>query len=155
VTVIPAPEIFPTPPDGKKALKRIFMAGGITGCPDWQKEYISALKDSEGFLFNPRRDDFDVKNPHAAREQIEWEFAYLRRCHAVSFWFPSESLCPIVLFELGAWSMSDKKIFVGCHPSYQRRYDVNVQLKLARPEVAVVQSLVELTSQVKRWVTHD
>lgn len=150
MNVITAPAtLAPVDEDGI----RVFMAGGITGCPDWQAEYIEQLAKIEGTLFNPRRKDFDVKDPTASEKQIRWEFQALHDADAVSFWFPSETLCPIVLFELGAWSTTLKKIFVGCHPSYQRRYDVVMQLRLSRPDVVVVQSLVELTAQVGKWVT--
>jgi hypothetical protein len=153
VKVITPPDSFE--PNGlTMKARRVFMAGGITDCPDWQQEYIEALKEAKGVLFNPRQKKFDVKNPLAAQNQIKWEFDHLRMAHAVSFWFPEETLCPIVLFELGAWSMSDKKIFVGCHPGYKRRYDVVMQMKLARPDVRIVQSLMEVTNQVKRWVAH-
>lgn len=143
----------PTDCNGAMPEKSLFMAGGISGCPDWQTEFIERLKDNDGLLFNPRRANFDINDPSAAEIQIQWEHYHLRRARAVSFWFPHETLCPIVLFELGAWSMTDKPIFVGCHPLYKRRYDVVMQLKLSRPKVRVVQSLVELTSQIKRWVT--
>lgn len=146
--LLTAPTYMPRP---SSAGKRVFLAGGITNCPDWQKEMINHLKDTSLLLYNPRRDDFDVKVPDAAQIQIQWEFDHLRKAQAILFWFPSETMCPIVLFELGAWSMTDKPIFVGCHPSYQRRYDVVMQMRLARPDVKVVQSVVELASQVKRW----
>lgn len=145
--------VAPTyPKDLSNTGKRVFVAGGITGCPDWQSEMISALAKTHGTLFNPRRPDFDIKDPDAAQIQIQWEFDHLRKAHGILFWFPSETLCPIVLFELGAWSMADKPIFVGCHPMYKRRYDVVMQMRLARPEVRVVQSVVELADQVKRWI---
>ena len=35
----------------------------------------------------------------------------LRDVHAISFWFPKETICPIVLYELGAWSMTNKTYF--------------------------------------------
>jgi hypothetical protein len=132
----------------------IFMAGGISGCPDWQTMMIDGLKDAEGSLFNPRRKDFDIKAPDVAQIQIQWEFDHLRKADAISFWFPEESVCPIALFELGAWSMTGKPIFVGCHPGYKRLNDVVMQLRLARPDVKVESSLLALVAQVKKWATH-
>ena len=75
----------------------------------------------------------------------------LRVADAILFWFPQETLCPIVLYELGAWSMSGKTIFVGVHPAYSRRQDVEIQTGLVRPEVNVVYSLEELAAQVMSW----
>ena len=36
----------------------LFLAGGITGCPNWQKEIIVKLKDLPLVRFNPRRASF-------------------------------------------------------------------------------------------------
>lgn len=138
----------------KAGTKGIFLAGGITGCPNWQSEIVEQLKSSgltNVVLFNPRREHFPIDDPSAAREQITWEYDYLRKADAILFWFPCETICPIVLYELGAWSMSDKPIFVGVHPDYQRRQDVEIQTGLARPEVEIVYSLGELVDQIVNW----
>jgi Nucleoside 2-deoxyribosyltransferase like len=129
----------------------LFLAGGITGCPDWQKEMIEKLKDSPLVLLNPRRASFPIEERNAAREQIEWEHLHLRKATAISFWFPCETLNPIVLYELGAWSMTEKKLFVGVHPDYQRMQDVLIQTALARPDVQVVMSTDELAQQIVSW----
>ena len=92
-----------------------------------------------------------MDDPSAARTQIEWEYRHLQKAEAALFWFPSETLCPITLFELGAWSRSDKLLFVGTHSNYQRRLDVVIQLSLARPEVVVVADLAALAAQVQEW----
>lgn len=137
----------------KVGVKGVFLAGGITGCPDWQSEVIKFYGSIENLvLFNPRRKDFPMGDPNAALEQITWEHDYLRKADAILFWFPYETLCPIVLYELGAWSMTDKPIFVGVHPEYQRRQDVEIQTGLARPEVVVVYSLLDLRAQVVAWM---
>ncbi|HZR38821.1 MAG TPA: nucleoside 2-deoxyribosyltransferase domain-containing protein [Ktedonobacteraceae bacterium] len=129
----------------------LFLAGGITDCPDWQKEMIEKLKDSPLVLLNPRRTSFPIEERSTAREQIEWEHIHLRKATAISFWFPCETLNPIVLYELGAWSMTEKKLFVGVHPDYQRMQDVQIQTALARPDVQVVMSIEELAQQVVSW----
>jgi hypothetical protein len=129
-------------------LASIFLAGGITGCPDWQQEMRGLLQDYEGVLVNPRRANFPIHDPGAALEQIMWEHRHLRLADTVLFWFPCETICPIVLYELGAWSMTNKPIFVGVHPRYQRRQDVEVQTGLVRPGVRVVYSLRELAALV-------
>ena len=127
----------------------VFLAGGITNCPDWQQEMRKLLHDSDLILFNPRRAEFPIEDPNAAQEQIAWEYDHLRSADAILFWFPCETLCPIVLYELGAWTVSGKPIFVGVHPDYARRKDVEIQTQLVRPEVEVVYSLVDLAEQVK------
>lgn len=135
----------------------LFLAGGISGCPPWQYDLRDLLQDSSLTLLNPLRAQFPMDNPDSAREQIHWEHTHLAAATAISFWFPCETLCPITLFELGAWAYwrsehnQPKPLFVGVHPDYARRQDVEIQLALARPEVEVVLSLEELATQVKRW----
>src|SRR5690348_10230732 len=80
----------------------IFLAGGITDCPDWQSEVVEQLVKTNLMIFNPRRDYFDVEDSRMTFEQIRWEFAHLRLAKGVVFWFPKETLCPITLFELGS-----------------------------------------------------
>lgn len=128
----------------------IYLAGGITDCPDWQQEMVRLLSGTNLTLLNPRRSQFPMGDPNAAREQITWEHKALRNARSILFWFPHETLCPIVLYELGAWSMTDKPIFVGVHPEYKRRLDVEIQTELSRPEVKIVYSLNDLAEQVKR-----
>jgi hypothetical protein len=130
----------------------VFLAGGISGCPDWQREAVGLLQDEPVVLLNPRRAAFAVSDPAAAPQQIDWELRHLRLADAVLFWFPWETLCPIALYELGAWSMTRKPLFVGVHPDYPRRQDVEIQTRLARPDVPVVYGVTDLAEQVRRWL---
>lgn len=132
--------------------RSIFLAGGITGCPDWQQKMADwLLRRTELVVLNPRRANFPIGDPSAALEQIGWEHDHLRRADLILFWFSPETLCPIVLYELGAWSMTDKPIFVGVDPDYQRRQDVEIQTSLVRPEIEIVYSLFALMSQIERF----
>lgn len=126
----------------------LYLAGGITGCPDWQQEIIHLLAHTDLVIFNPRRRHFPIDDPSAAEEQIRWEHHHLRLASDILFWFPCETLCPIALYELGAWSMTDKPIYVGVHPKYRRRQDIDIQTELTRPQVEIVHSLQELAGQV-------
>jgi len=128
--------------------KSIFCAGGITGCPDWQARMVQLLSDSDWIILNPRRANFPIDNPKASQEQIEWEHKHLRLAQAIFFWFPQESICPIVLYELGAWSMTQKPLFIGIHPNYPRKQDVVIQTSLVRPDINIVYSLEELARQI-------
>ena len=135
------------PKDNKRPT--LFLAGGITNCPEWQDEAIQLLADSRWLLLNPRRKNFPIDDPNASHQQIEWEHRHLRLAYAILFWFPQETLCPIVLYELGAWSMTLKPIFVGMHPKYQRRQDVKIQTALVRPDVRIQYTLKDLCDRVK------
>lgn len=130
----------------------VFLAGGITGCPNWQAELRDLLAHEEITLLNPRRDDFPINDPLAAPLQIRWEYEHLRRATAILFWFPFESICPIALFELGAWLGSPKKLFIGAHPNYSRRLDITNQTFCARPEQVVYGDLPALARGVSQWL---
>jgi len=129
----------------------VFLAGGITNCPDWQSIMVQRLSDIDVLIYNPRRKNFSIDDPSATELQIFWEHTYLKKAKCILFWFPFESLCPIVLFELGFWLNSDKKIFVGTHADYKRRVDVEVQTMLARPDVEIVYNVYELADQVREY----
>ena len=73
----------------------------------------------------------------------------MRLASAIAFWFPPETLCPITLFELGAWSMTNKLLFIGVDPRYQRFLDVKIQTKLARPELVILESLTDLAAALQ------
>ena len=129
----------------------LFLGGGISNCPDWQSELVEKLKDTDLVLINPRRKIFPIDDSNASTKQIEWEYPHLEKSKGVCFWFPAETLCPITLFELGKQSVIGKPLFVGVHPDYQRKLDVEVQMKLQRPGLSVVYSLDDLAKQVSLW----
>lgn len=134
---------------------KLFLAGGITNCPDWQKELIELIKGADILtIYNPRRTNFPIGNPNATEEQITWEYNHLKNSDYISFWFSKGSINPIVLLELGKYALSskDKRIFIGIDPDYERRQDVEIQTKLARPEVRIVYSLFDLASQILQSV---
>ena len=117
--------------------KSLFLAGGISGCSDWQAKFVAMLNEENIVLLNPRRKHFDVNKKENEKEQITWEYNHLAKASAVSFWFPSETVCPITLYELGKQSADKKPIFIGVDPNYSRKRDVEIQIKLARPEIVI------------------
>jgi hypothetical protein len=126
----------------------LFLAGGITGCPPWQRQLIESLGDTSWILLDPRR-EWWPNDPRVVEQQIEWEHRHLRRADLIAFWFPRETLCPITLYELGAWSMTSKPLVVGVHPAFGRRFDVDTQTRLVRPDVPVVSSLDALAAVLR------
>lgn len=131
----------------------VFLAGGITNCDDWQSGVIRELSvlDDNLLLVNPRKADFDMSDPAESIRQIAWEFDYLHKAHAVLFWFPPETLCPITLYELGFHAAKGTPLFVGTHQDYKRRLDVEQQLKHARPDIAVRSSIKQVTTDLSQW----
>lgn len=133
--------------------KSIFLAGGISGCENWQKNMASLLSGSGLTILNPRREDFDVDKPGESNFQIEeWEYIHLRKVRARLFWFPNSTLCPITLLELGKFMEKSDPLFVGVDPEYKRKLDVEVQLSFSRPfDCQVHYSLENLAKAVKSW----
>jgi hypothetical protein len=135
VQVITAPNpILVTDPYHK-----VFLAGGITGCPDWQAKAIQLIRQNatrDIVLYNPRRPNFPIDDPSAAPQQIEWEFKALNHADTILFWFCKEAIQPIALYELGRHAYRFSKghfsnLLVGVEPGYPREQDVRIQLDLA------------------------
>lgn len=135
----------------KHSSKKIFLAGGISNCPDWQAEVVEKIKDIDHVIvYNPRRQNFPIDDPFASEQQITWEYEHLRDSDIIVFWFSKGSLNPIVLYELGKWGNStDKKIIIGIDPDYERKMDVIIQTKLARPHTIIVNTLEDFIFSIR------
>jgi hypothetical protein len=127
-----APDILPQ----SFPLRSVFIAGGISNCPDWQSEICSMIRTDKFDVVNPRRETEFDRTGATAEQQITWEHNALLLVDDYIFWFPQETLCPITLFELGTVlerlrHETGKFILVGWHPGYQRGFDLQVQIELA------------------------
>jgi hypothetical protein len=131
--IVTAPDDIVVHPENENN-KRLFLAGGITNCPDWQSEIIEKIKNFPNLTsYNPRRENFPMDDPGASNQQITWEYEKLKYADIIVFWFSRGSLNPIVLYELGMWgnSRNDKEIIIGIDPEYERANDVMIQSSLA------------------------
>ena len=130
---------------------KIFLAGGITNCPDWQSELIKKLKKYPKLtIYNPRRANFPINNPNASNEQITWEFVHLQNADIIVFWFARGSLNPIVLYELGMWGNSRlNTTIIGIDPEYERKDDVILQTVLAKSDTVFVDNLDSIVKKIK------
>ncbi|MFF4085019.1 nucleoside 2-deoxyribosyltransferase domain-containing protein [Streptomyces sp. NPDC001777] len=131
-------EYFEAPAEYRPGARpAVFLAGGITGCPDWQTEAARMFTDDDVAVLNPRRSTSAAPIP--VTEQITWEYQHLHRAAVVLFWFPRSvgSVQPIALYELGMHSGRDVPIAVGADPDYVRGRDLRIQLSLARPGLTV------------------
>lgn len=137
------------------ARRSVFLAGGITDCPDWQAEAVAGLADLPIAILNPRRATFPIHDPGASAAQIAWEFEHLRRADAVLFWFPAggAAVQPIALYELGAHAATGKPMVVGADPGYPRSTDVVLQMGHVRPDLRVYASLMETIAAMRRLIT--
>ncbi|OGO83743.1 MAG: hypothetical protein A2Y18_01670 [Clostridiales bacterium GWD2_32_19] len=112
---------------------KLFLAGGITNCSDWQKELANKLMDLDIIVYNPRREKYP-SGLEEVEKQIRWEYEKLKKSDIISVWFAHETIQPITLYELGKWVNShikDKHFFIGIDPEYERKIDVEIQTKLA------------------------
>lgn len=129
------------PTEFDASVPAVFLAGGITDCPNWQQE-ATLLLDGPWAVLNPRRADFPIHDPSAAEAQVKWEYQHLNMADVVLFWFAAgPSPQPIALYELGARAAMGVSIAVGADPKYLRRTDVVLQLGHIRPELTVRDSL--------------
>ena len=151
--VITAPEIYiPQEHD-----ITVFLAGGITNCPDWQSEVIKDLNVDNHYLkslviFNPRRENFPIGDKSAAYAQIEWEYQMLEKCDVFSMYFSSgESDQPICMYELGRNILRmqmrfpadwQERIIITVEGEYRRKHDVLIQTELATQNKIVVDTWV-------------
>ena len=153
INVVTAPEHRYFPPHSLK----IFLAGGICKCVEWQKMVIEELLEdghniqnrntNDLYILNPRRVDW-IDEPGAAERQIEWEFDMLERCDMFTMYFAGgESDQPICMYELGrnilkmryeypsSWT---DRIVITCDKNYKRLNDVLVQTRLASDNLITV-----------------
>ena len=136
---------------------RLFLAGGITNCPNWQSILIDKIKNSniksDLDIYNPRRKNFSIHDKNASVEQMKWEFNKLKNADMVTYWFSRGSLNSITLYELGMWGNSrNTPVIIGIDESYERRHDVVIQTTLARPGITIVYSLDKMTELIKAFV---
>lgn len=131
--------------------KTVFLAGGISNCPDWQKQVTEALSDLDITIYNPRRKNFDIENPQETEKQITWEYERLRKADFIIFHFSSATLNPITLFEYGGALERNKPLFVNIHPEYKRKTDIEIQTKLHRPEIQITYTIEALTKQIRNY----
>lgn len=157
----------PIPEDAPRPF--IFLAGGITDCPDWQSKIVELLGDVECTVLNPRRANFPMGDPDAGRVQIKWEFDMLwQKTEIFSMWFSNGSIGPICLLELGAHLARHRVSLeeTGCTPyagfivggdeDYSRRFDVETQsalfLNVDPEECALHTTLEEHAEAIKQCV---
>jgi hypothetical protein len=133
--------------------RSIFLAGGISGCPDWQTPTAEAIAngtDDHVLVMNPRLPGtYDPKDMDTAVPQIKWEYDTLRDADMVLFWFPKETLCPITLLELGKELVRSEltgrgRLVIGTETGYARALDVETQTRLVFPDMPIYNKLSDM-----------
>lgn len=146
IKVIVAPDELYTL--SKRKSIKVFIAGGISNCHNWQEDFIELCKvkikkEHHILFYNPRRDSLDKTNKAEAENQIVWEFEHLEQSDRIIFWFAKGSLNPTALYMLGR-SIGKKEIIIGIDPEYERKVDIEFQAKLAGYKKKIVYSIIEL-----------
>jgi len=124
---------------------KVFLAGSIEmgKADNWQSRLTNSLKDRDGLILNPRRDDWDscwvqtIENPQF-REQVEWELRAMEDATHIVMYFDPTTKSPISLLELGLHANSGK-LTVCCPEGFWRKGNVDIVCK--RYGVPMVNSL--------------
>lgn len=141
-------------------LKSVFLAGGITNCPEWQDGLIRYLGELIGqfdvVVINPRQKNFPMGDQDAGLKQIEWEFKMLKHATVFSMWFSNaDSDQPICMYEFGRHLAlrgldirpeggSMDRFVLGVEEGYRRELDVYAQLlHVARYKIPEISTCLE------------
>jgi hypothetical protein len=110
----------------------VFLAGSIEmgEAPDWQAEVAEMLATIEGYIFNPRRDDWDptweqsVKNEQFVY-QVEWELEGLETADIALMYLVPGTMSPVSLLELGTF-VDIPQAIVCCPEGFWRKGNVDI-----------------------------
>lgn len=112
----------------------LFLAGSIDSgkAVDWQQQAIKDLEGTDGFIFNPRRTDWDFgweqtpnwKNSEHNKifsEQVKWELDAMERSNYIVMHFEPNTKSNISMLELGIHSKNASKLIVHCPEGFWRK----------------------------------
>ena len=140
--------------DMKSDMTKVFLGGCIGECDDWQQKWIDlfgahvGIAGKKALVYNPR---WDYK--WTSVQQIEWEFDRLRDSDIIVMWFGKGGMNRIVFYELGMWiNSTGRKAVIGCDPDFDRKDDVVIQTKLARPELPIYTTLNDVAKAVEEML---
>lgn len=127
----------------------VFLAGGITKCPNWHPHAVNVLRESgvPMVVLNPARKDFPIDDPDAGEAQVRWEQHHLLLPATITMlWFPAplepQIVQPIAMFEFGqAINSRPGRLLVGASDQYPRQRDVHLMMKVHHPDTPVQVSL--------------
>ena len=131
----------PQPFKEKEAKQSVFLAGSIEmgKADDWQAKVERAMTPFEGYIFNPRRDDWDSSWEQVAEnkqfaEQVNWELDHLEKADVIFLYFDPETKAPISLLELGL-HVGRKEMIVVCPDGFYRKGNVDIVCKRHKVKV--------------------
>jgi hypothetical protein len=145
LTYIEAPNL----PNPTSALFKLFLAGPVIGAPDWQNTVKTSLDASnyDQMLINPRF----TGTPPSLEEFNQWIHDMTSQSHAIMYWIDSAIVDPLSYFGLGAWSITDKIVFVGIDPALANMDNIKEQMKILTPGIDIKDNLNDLITQFLTW----
>lgn len=146
--LLTAPARLPDSP--RKDVPIVYLAGGLA--TPWREEVIFRLEHNTVILVDPTNKGL-AGGLNATQQQTQWERTYLDRADAIMFWFPSETPCPVALFELGFLLAQGKKVFIGAHPLYPKLNDLIAQVRVIDDRIIVDTDLEFTIERLWRWVS--
>lgn len=142
----------------------IFLAGPITGAPDWQTKVIELIHDIDPniIIASPRLKYFD--GSFAYERQVDWETHYLRLAGgngAILFWLaaqtvetPGRAYAQTTRFELAEWKVRHErdgaKLAIGIEEGFGSARYIRRRFSQDAPDVKIVDSLEELCRSAVR-----
>lgn len=129
---------------------RVFLAGSIEmgAAENWQDRIAELLKDTDGYILNPRRDDWDSSWEQSIDNtqffnQVSWELKAMELADRILMYFDPATKSPISLMELGMYCASNKLV-VCCPDGFWRKGNVDVVCERYRtPQVNSIEELAE------------
>ncbi len=114
----------------KKKGVTIFLAGSIEmgKASRWQENVVHKMREYDGTLLNPRRDDWDESWRYDSPEfkrQVHWELDAQESADHILMFYESKTRSPITLLELGLLAHTGKMIVV-CDESFWRYGNVHI-----------------------------
>lgn len=149
-----SPEPLPVNFDEQES---VFLAGSIAmgQVENWQEEAIRLLAPWQGYILNPRRQNWDASwvqstaNPEFVA-QVNWELSSLERSKAVLMYFHPETQAPISLLELGLIARKSR-VWVCCPANFWRRG--NVEIVCQRHQIPMTEHFDELMRVYQDYLT--
>jgi len=129
---------------------RVFLAGSIEmgAAENWQDKLTGLLSDTDGYILNPRRDDWDssweqsIENAQF-RNQVCWELKAMELADRILMYFDPATKSPISLLELGMYCGSGKLV-VCCPDGFWRKGNVDVVCeRYHTPQVKTIEELAQ------------
>ena len=142
----------------------VFLAGPITGAPNWHEKAIEIFQDlaPDLFIASPKLPDFVGEGAVSYNDQVAWESHYLNEAGkkgVIMFWLAEEEKHSCYYqhartsrFELGEWmakhQSENANLVVGIASDFPGRQYIKLRLTNDCPKIPLVNSLYDACESV-------